>query len=113
MNDIGTILYGGLSFQGLLVLITIACWFWRRRPAVLIAQIYLLMIGGLVCLITAMPPVGQLFWRIGLSNAPHCLADSDCRSEWIFCAGWLAVSASALAIQIVVFVQGRSAQRTN
>jgi hypothetical protein len=111
VNDIGTLLYGGLSLQGLLILLTIACWFWRRRLVVLIVQVYLLMIGGVACLIVAMIPAGQLFWRIGLSNAPSCLANSDCRSEWLFCSALLAVTVSALAIQILVFVQTRSAQK--
>jgi hypothetical protein len=113
VNDIGTILYGGFSLQGLLVLISIGCWFWRRRLVVLIVQVWLLMIGGVACLVTAMVPAGQLFWRIGLSNAGTCLANSDCRSEWLFCAGLLAVSLSALGVQIFVFALSRSAQATD
>jgi hypothetical protein len=112
VNDIGTILYGGSLVQGLSLLITIACWFWRRSPAAWIIQAWLLVIGAAACLLTAMVPAGQLFWRIGLSHAASCLANSDCRSEWLFCAGLLAALLSALAIQIFVFALTRSPQAT-
>jgi len=112
VNDIGTILYGGFSVQGLSVAITIACWFWRRSSVAWIVQAWLLVIGGAACLLTAMVPAGQLFWRIGLSHVARCLANSDCRSEWLFCAGLLAASLSAFALQIFVFALTQRAQKT-
>jgi hypothetical protein len=112
MNDVGFFLYGGLSTQGLLALAALVSWFFRRRAWAPTIQAGLLVVGGLVCLLTLLFPAAEILLRIGLSNSPGCLADPNCRSNWLFNARWIAASVAAIGIQIVLFVLTRQTSRS-
>jgi hypothetical protein len=111
MNDVGTFLYGGLSTQGLLALAALILWFLRHRAWAPVFQAGLLVVGGLICLLTLLFPAVEILLRIGLSNAPDCLAAPDCRSNWLFNAKWIAASLAAIGIQFALFMQSRPASR--
>jgi hypothetical protein len=107
MNDVGIFLYGGLWAQGLLALAALILWFFRRRGWTPVIQAGLLVVGGFVCLLTLLFPAAEILLRIGLSNASDCLADPDCRSNWLFNAKWIAASLAAIGIQFVLFMLTR------
>ena len=112
MNHVGVFLYGGLWSQGLLALSALVLWFFRRRALTPVIQAGLLVVGGFVCLLTLLFPAAEILLRIGLSNASDCLADPDCRSNWLFCAKWIAASLAAIGVQFVLFVLTRQAPRS-
>jgi hypothetical protein len=101
MNDIGSILAGGLAAQVLfLCLGAILC---MRRFGTRKALLKLTLLGGVVAaLLTTVAPGFQIFARIGLSYLPTCFADEACREDFIFCLEWLSASLAALIIHACI-----------
>lgn len=105
MNDVASVGFGSLAIQGAFVFLAYVAWLLRHRYRVSSVQVFLLFGGGLACLITLGFPAGEILWRIGLSNTSRCLSEEMCRSSWLFCAKWIAISLVALAAQITFFAQ--------